>query len=292
MVPQLMTNFFGKGVILTNYIHQKIGFKIRSVRNQLGLGQEEFCNEFHIPRHDIERFEEGVEMPSAMALAYLSAISADPRGVLHAVQARKIFKLTPEENYSFRELQTQMIDHAFAQEGGRDPDDKILWLGKNDGRLPEDEHRVRYPPRKAVNPCLVKCLYCKNLIDVPFEVLELHDRDNDSVYDIDCPHCWQCNSITTLLTVQKLVRFRKKCWEWINPPVAKSGRVSTSLRFKVLERDNFRCYYCGATPRQAALHVDHKVPINDGGTNSPENLVAACAECNLGKGNRTIQEQE
>jgi transcriptional regulator with XRE-family HTH domain len=277
---------------LNNYWHEKIGFKIRSIRNQLGLDQQEFCNEFQIPRYDIERFEEGLEMPSEMALAYLSAISADPRRVLDAVHAKKIFELTPDEDQSFHELQAKKIDHALAHEGGRDPDDKILWVGNNDGRLPKDEHRVRYPPRKAVNPCLVRCLYCKNFIDVPFEVLELHDKDNESVYDIDCPHCWQCNPITARLTVQKLVRFRKKCWEWINPPIAKSGRVSTSLRFKVLERDNFRCYYCGATPQQSALHVDHKVPINDGGTNALENLVAACAECNLGKGNRAIQEQD
>jgi hypothetical protein len=56
------------------------------------------------------------------------------------------------------------------------------------------------------------------------------------------------------------------------------------LRFEVLKRDGFRCRYCGATPAQAMLHVDHVVPVAKGGTNDPMNLVVACQPCNSGKG--------
>lgn len=55
------------------------------------------------------------------------------------------------------------------------------------------------------------------------------------------------------------------------------------LRFEVLKRDGFRCRYCGANAASTLLHVDHVVPIAEGGTDDPENLVAACADCNLGK---------
>ena len=36
------------------------------------------------------------------------------------------------------------------------------------------------------------------------------------------------------------------------------------------------------------LHVDHVVPVAAGGTTSEDNLLAACEECNLGKGTRVV----
>lgn len=56
------------------------------------------------------------------------------------------------------------------------------------------------------------------------------------------------------------------------------------LRFEVFKRDGFRCVYCGATPVQTPLHIDHVIPIAEDGTNDPANLVTACDTCNLGKG--------
>lgn len=66
--------------------------------------------------------------------------------------------------------------------------------------------------------------------------------------------------------------------------------VSRALRFEILRRDQFRCHYCGVTPEQSELHVDHVVPQALGGTNDPSNLVTACAECNGGKAGRTLAE--
>ena len=59
--------------------------------------------------------------------------------------------------------------------------------------------------------------------------------------------------------------------------------VSKSLRFAVLTRDGYTCRYCGAKPQDVELHVDHVVPVALGGSDVPENLVAACAPCNSGK---------
>jgi 5-methylcytosine-specific restriction endonuclease McrA len=36
------------------------------------------------------------------------------------------------------------------------------------------------------------------------------------------------------------------------------------------------------------LQVDHVLPVSAGGTNKPENLATACAECNIGKGSALI----
>lgn len=62
-------------------------------------------------------------------------------------------------------------------------------------------------------------------------------------------------------------------------------QISARLRFEILRRCNFACYYCG-TPAALGLkvlHIDHVIPVALGGTNDPWNLVAACWDCNAGK---------
>lgn len=59
--------------------------------------------------------------------------------------------------------------------------------------------------------------------------------------------------------------------------------ISTRTRFEVFKRDSFVCQYCGGTPPNVLLHVDHIVAVANGGGNSMDNLVTACQKCNLGK---------
>jgi len=49
------------------------------------------------------------------------------------------------------------------------------------------------------------------------------------------------------------------------------------IRAAILLRDNYRCRYCSGP----ANSVDHVVSRHDGGTDHPDNLVAACMPCNL-----------
>lgn len=60
------------------------------------------------------------------------------------------------------------------------------------------------------------------------------------------------------------------------------------LRFEVFRRDGFTCAYCGRSPPEVVLHADHVVPRSDGGPDAAENLITACADCNLGKGARRL----
>ena len=54
----------------------------------------------------------------------------------------------------------------------------------------------------------------------------------------------------------------------------------------VLERDDYTCQYC----ERPAEHVDHIIPRCQGGGDGMDNLVAACASCNLSKGGRTPEQ--
>lgn len=64
----------------------------------------------------------------------------------------------------------------------------------------------------------------------------------------------------------------------------KRKSISKKRRFDIFKRDSFRCQYCGDTPPNALLHVDHIVPVKNGGQNDPDNLITSCQRCNLGKG--------
>lgn len=67
-------------------------------------------------------------------------------------------------------------------------------------------------------------------------------------------------------------------------------QISVKTRWEVLQRDNFKCVYCGKKGDVTELHIDHKIPVKKGGTYSLDNLVTACCECNLGKGTRDVKE--
>jgi len=66
--------------------------------------------------------------------------------------------------------------------------------------------------------------------------------------------------------------------EYVQPP-----RYPAFTRFNLFLRDRFQCQYCGASHD---LTFDHVVPRSKGGRTTWENVVAACAPCNLRKGNR------
>lgn len=59
--------------------------------------------------------------------------------------------------------------------------------------------------------------------------------------------------------------------------------VSKRTRYEVLKRDNHTCRYCGGVAPDVVLTVDHVVPTALGGPDAPDNLVAACKDCNAGK---------
>lgn len=60
--------------------------------------------------------------------------------------------------------------------------------------------------------------------------------------------------------------------------------VTKRTRYEVLRRDNHTCRYCGASAPDVKLTVDHVLPVSLGGSDHPANLVAACKDCNAGKG--------
>lgn len=61
------------------------------------------------------------------------------------------------------------------------------------------------------------------------------------------------------------------------------------VRSYVFHRDGRKCAYCG-TAKAARYELDHIVPRSRGGANSVSNLVVACQDCNIAKGNMSIED--
>ena len=67
--------------------------------------------------------------------------------------------------------------------------------------------------------------------------------------------------------------------------------ISVGLRYKILNRDRFRCVKCGRSPASdltCEIHIDHILPFSKGGRTIFENLQTTCKECNLGKSNNYV----
>jgi len=64
-------------------------------------------------------------------------------------------------------------------------------------------------------------------------------------------------------------------------------------RFLILERDNFKCVYCGKSSIEdgVKLHVDHIIPIYLGGSSDLDNLITSCEECNISKKAKSLSEE-
>jgi len=68
------------------------------------------------------------------------------------------------------------------------------------------------------------------------------------------------------------------------------ARHPAFTRFNVFLRDRFICQYCGEGFATHELTFDHVVPRSRGGRTTWSNVVTACSDCNLFKGNQLPRE--
>lgn len=76
---------------------------------------------------------------------------------------------------------------------------------------------------------------------------------------------------------------------WPNQPYVRSGKskkkIKNNLRWRVYERDGFKCVYCGA---RKDLTIDHVKAEAEGGETVATNLVTACRPCNSKKHTKSL----
>ena len=82
---------------------------------------------------------------------------------------------------------------------------------------------------------------------------------------------------------------------YCNPKCRVSAKTPKAGRWIVLNRDKFRCLYCGRASwdnPNLVMHVDHVHPVADGGKNTLSNLVTSCGSCNEVKSNTILENEE
>lgn len=82
-------------------------------------------------------------------------------------------------------------------------------------------------------------------------------------------------------------------WPEQDLPVPEAGakpKAVSRRRREVFERSGGKCFYCGCEISINAFHVEHQFPRALGGGETPLNLVASCAPCNLAKSDSTALE--
>lgn len=94
----------------------------------------------------------------------------------------------------------------------------------------------------------------------------------------------EADSVTDSIQQESL---KQKTVEHDQKYIRKTKReVNLRLRFRVMQRDNFKCCICGASPAKdpsVELHIDHIIPWSKGGETVMDNLQTLCSKCNLGK---------
>lgn len=85
--------------------------------------------------------------------------------------------------------------------------------------------------------------------------------------------------------------YHGKPLEEINVDISKSDMISANLRnrFNILEKYGFKCIYCGRSPPEVCLQLEHINPKSNGGKDIESNFAPACFECNSGKSNKIIK---
>ncbi len=81
---------------------------------------------------------------------------------------------------------------------------------------------------------------------------------------------------------QKIGQFYTDQGIWNALSRVERGKVSNRIRFKIYERDGYRCRNCGSKNN---LEIDHIIPIARGGKSTFDNLQTLCHDCNQRKGN-------
>ena len=92
---------------------------------------------------------------------------------------------------------------------------------------------------------------------------------------------------------KKVIRTVSRTFPWpsvirLNYFITVPYKKVVLTRKNILRRDAYKCAYCGRS--DLPLTIDHIIPKAKGGSESWENLVCACTNCNNRKGGRTPEE--
>lgn len=111
------------------------------------------------------------------------------------------------------------------------------------------------------------------------------NRSHNGIVRILVEHSGFCPEVDALLdSVDWYVPF-------LTSPTKRDSWKLQCIKKKLVAENGLQCTYCGRVPPECnPFHLDHILPIKQGGDDSEENLTLACARCNMKKGALTLKQ--
>ncbi len=109
------------------------------------------------------------------------------------------------------------------------------------------------------------------------KILEIHHKGK--IYEIKIPS-----------EIKQSLELKKEKKKTPKDELSEDYYKNPMNRKIIFERDNYKCHYCGQKVNENNATLDHKIPLSKGGTNSKDNLVVCCFECNSIKRGKTLEE--
>lgn len=123
---------------------------------------------------------------------------------------------------------------------------------------------------------------CDSVHDLMAAIQFLHETGRVVSYGIQAPGGIYVRSRFAVEVEEENTAPRQR-----DPNAYTKTKISHGLRRRVLERDEYRCVYCGT---HKDLTLDHVEPEIHGGATTEDNLRTACKSCNSSKGTKSLQE--
>lgn len=99
----------------------------------------------------------------------------------------------------------------------------------------------------------------------------------------------ECEIIMDIDNLNGFVKFLSEKIKFNKSVAGQRALMTSSLRQKIKERDEFTCKQCGISLEQEPhllLEIDHIIPVSKGGLTTEDNLQTLCWRCNRSKGSK------
>lgn len=101
----------------------------------------------------------------------------------------------------------------------------------------------------------------------------------------------KCDIKLNVQNLDKFIAYLSDLVKFKNSIAGQRALMTSSLREKIKNRDNFTCKICSlsvAEEKNLLLEIDHITPLAKGGITSEENLQTLCWKCNRSKGTKIL----
>lgn len=100
-----------------------------------------------------------------------------------------------------------------------------------------------------------------------------------------------CDIVLDIDNLERFINYLSRVVKFKKSVAGQRALMTTALREKIKNRDNYTCQYCGLSIRQEPnllLEIDHIIPLAKGGLTEEDNLQTLCWRCNRSKGSKII----